>query len=48
MLTRHESLLFNRELVFLMQQFSSCSDLTIKKGIYAQINLLLQVLDKKY
>jgi len=44
MLTRFELLLFNRELLFLIDQYARCNDLNVKKNLYNQINLLLNIL----
>ena len=44
MLTRDELFLFNRELLFLLDQYSTCTDFSLKKILVTQIALMLAVL----
>jgi len=44
MLTRDETFLFNRELLFLLNQHSSCADSNLKEILVTQIALILTVL----
>ncbi|MEI2424882.1 hypothetical protein V8V54_07815, partial [Priestia megaterium] len=44
MLTRDEVFLFNRELIFLLNQHSSCTDSSLKKMLVTQIALILAAL----
>lgn len=44
MLTRDELFLFNRELLFLLNQHSTCIDSSLKKILVAQIALILAAL----
>lgn len=44
MLTRHEFFLFNRELLFLLEQHSTCTDSNLKEILVTQIALILAVL----
>jgi hypothetical protein len=44
MLTRDELFLFNRELLFLLNQHSTCTDSTLKEILITQIALILTVL----
>jgi hypothetical protein len=41
MLTRYELLLFNRELLFLIEQHSTCTDSSLKEILMTQIALML-------
>ncbi len=44
MLTRNEFFLFNRELLFLIDQHSTCTDSSLKEMLVTQIALMLAVL----
>jgi len=44
MLTKDELFLFNRELLFLLNQHSTCTDSTLKEILITQIALILTVL----
>jgi len=44
MLTRYEIFLFNRELLFLLEQHSTCTDSSLKEMLLSQIVLMLAVL----
>ncbi|GAB1787207.1 hypothetical protein PMEGAPL128_63220 [Priestia megaterium] len=44
MLNRYELLLFDRELLFLIEQHSTCTDSSLKKILLTQIALMLAVL----
>ncbi|GAB1768929.1 hypothetical protein PMEGAPL125_53490 [Priestia megaterium] len=44
MLTRDEVFLFNRELLLLLNQHSTCTDSSLKKILVAQIALMLAAL----
>ena len=44
MLTRDELFLFNRELLFLLDQYSSCTESSLKEILVTQIALILAVL----
>lgn len=44
MLTRDELFLFNRELLFLLKQHSTCTDSNLKETLMTQIILILTVL----
>lgn len=44
MLTRDELFLFNRELLFLLNQHSTCTDSNLKGILMTQIALILTVL----
>lgn len=44
MLTRNEFFLFNRELLFLLDQHSTCTDSSLKEILVTQIALILTVL----
>lgn len=44
MLTRDELFLFNRELLFLLNQHSTCTDSNLKEILITQIALILTVL----
>jgi len=44
MLTRDELFLFNRELLFLLNQHSTCTDSSLKEILVTQIALMLAVL----
>ncbi|MDC0706750.1 MULTISPECIES: hypothetical protein [Priestia] len=44
MLTRYELFLFNRELLFLLEQHSTCTDSSLKEMLLSQIALMLAVL----
>ncbi|MFE4094889.1 hypothetical protein ACFX4K_26345 [Priestia sp. YIM B13484] len=44
MLTRHELFLFNRELLFLLEQHSTCTDYNLKEILVNQIALMFAVL----
>lgn len=48
MLTRYELFLFNRELLFLLEQHSSCTDFNLKEILLTQIDLILTVLIKHF
>lgn len=45
MLTRDELFLFNRELLSLLNQHSTCTDSTLKEILITQIALILTVLN---
>lgn len=44
MLNRYELLLFNRELLFLVEQHSTCTDSSLKEILLTQIALMLAAL----
>jgi hypothetical protein len=44
MLTRNELFLFNRELLFLLDQHSTCTDSSLKEMLVTQIALILAAL----
>ncbi len=44
MLTRDELFLFNRELLFLLDQHSTCTDSSLKEILVTQIEVILAVL----
>ena len=44
MLNKYELLLFNRELLFLIEQHSTCTDSSLKEILMTQIALMLAVL----
>ncbi|GFZ69225.1 hypothetical protein PSE10B_57470 [Pseudomonas amygdali pv. eriobotryae] len=44
MLSKYELLLFNRELLFLIEQHSTCTDSSLKEILMTQIALMLAVL----
>ncbi|MBX9968897.1 hypothetical protein H7K06_15405 [Priestia aryabhattai] len=44
MLTRNELFLFNRELLFLLNQHSTCTDSSLKEMLVTQIALMLAAL----
>ncbi len=44
MLTKYELLLFNRELLLLIEQHSTCTDSNIKETLLTQIALMLAAL----
>lgn len=44
MLTRDEFFLFNRELLFLIKQHSTCTDSSLKEILLTQIALILTIL----
>ncbi|WP_230932273.1 hypothetical protein [Priestia sp. TSO9] len=46
MLTKYELFLFNRELLFLLEQHSSCPDPDLKEILLTQIDLLIIVLSQ--
>jgi hypothetical protein len=48
MLTKYELLLFNRELLSLTEQHSTCTDSSLKEILLTQIALMLSVLNQTY
>ena len=44
MLSKYELLLFKRELLFLIEQHSTCTDSSLKEILMTQIALMLAVL----
>lgn len=48
MLTKYELLLFNRELLFLTEQHSTCTDSSLKEILLNQIALMLSVLNQTF
>lgn len=48
MLTRYELLLFNRELLYLIQQHSTCTNSSLKETLLTQIALMLSVLNQTF
>lgn len=44
MLTKNEFFLFNRELLFLLDQHSTCTDSSLKEILVTQIALMLAAL----
>ncbi|MFE0625303.1 hypothetical protein ACFW1J_28375 [Priestia aryabhattai] len=44
MLTKNELFLFNRELLFLLDQHSTCTDSSLKEILITQIALMLAAL----
>lgn len=48
MLTRHELFLFNRELLFLLKQHSTCTDSNLRKILLTQIDLMFTVLNQTF
>ncbi|MFK7682053.1 hypothetical protein [Priestia megaterium] len=48
MLNRDELFLFNRELLFLVDQHSACTDSSLKEMLVTQIVLMLAVLSQIY
>jgi len=44
MLSKYELLLLNRELLFLIEQHSTCTDSSLKEILITQIALMLAVL----
>ncbi|GAB1810947.1 hypothetical protein PMEGAPR236_60390 [Priestia megaterium] len=48
MLNKYELLLFNRELLFLIEQHSTCTDSSLEETLSTQITLILSVLNQTF